>query len=106
MGTVEMASDEAPLLLSDTLSEDKKEESRPARDYHSSGFHDPYSDDNDSLLEPKQGDVKEDPNIEEGVDLLIGLTLADAPMADKTADKPKKKTKRKQSSFTGDNGET
>jgi hypothetical protein len=65
-----------PSLLDhkDDQSEDKKEDKSPATDYHSSGFHDPYSDDDDSLLDDK----KENPNmIEECIDLLINLKSAD-----------------------------
>jgi hypothetical protein len=38
----------------DDQSENKKEDKCPATDYHSSGFHDPYSDDDDSLLDDKK----------------------------------------------------
>jgi hypothetical protein len=87
-----------PSLGHDTLGEDKKEENCPARDCHSTNFHNPYSDNDDSLLEPKEGDVQENPNIEEGANLLIRLKLADAPATDKTKDKGKK-PKRKHSSL-------
>jgi hypothetical protein len=69
----------------DDQREDKKEEKSPATDYHSSGFHDPYSNDDDSLLDDK----KETPKmIEECIDLLIKLKSADGPLTDKTEDKP------------------
>jgi hypothetical protein len=68
----------------DDQSEDKKEDKSPATDYHSSGFHDPYSDDDNSLLDDK----KETPKIiEECIDLLINLKSADSPLTDKTKDK-------------------
>jgi hypothetical protein len=38
----------------DDQSEDKKEDKSPATDYHSSGFHDPYIDDDNSLLDNKK----------------------------------------------------
>jgi hypothetical protein len=94
-----------PSLDHNALSEDKKKDKSPASNYHSSGFHDYYSEDEDLLLEPKtvEDEKQENPNIEEGVDLLIKLKVADAPLKDKTKDKPtdkkKPKSKRKQSSL-------
>jgi hypothetical protein len=84
----------------DDQSEDNKEDKSPATDYHSSGFHDPYSDDDDSILDDK----KETPKmIEECIDLLISLQSADGSLTGKTKDKPidkkKPKLRRKQSSL-------
>jgi hypothetical protein len=86
----------------DDQSEDKKEDKSPATDYRSSGFHDPYSDDDDSLLDDKKTIPK---MIEECFDLLINLKSAGGPLTGKTKDKPtdkpinkkKPKSRRKQS---------
>jgi hypothetical protein len=82
----------------------KKEDKSPGTDYHSSGFHNPYSDDGDSLLDDKKKTPK---MIEECIDLLINLKSADGPLTGKTKDKPtdkpidkrKPKSRRKQSSL-------
>jgi hypothetical protein len=51
-----------PSLDHNTPGDDEKEDNSPTKDYHSSCFNDPYSDNEDSLLEPVKGedDKKED----------------------------------------------
>jgi hypothetical protein len=51
-----------PSLDQDAKQEDKKKNIRQATKYHSAGFHDPYSDDDDGLLDDDNGflDLKEE----------------------------------------------
>jgi hypothetical protein len=95
-----------PSLDRDAKQEDKKKNISQATKYHAAGFLDPYSGDDDGLLDDDNGclDLKEEiTNIEEGVDLLINLKSADDPITDKIKDrktnKKKPKSKRKQSSL-------
>jgi hypothetical protein len=95
-----------PSLDRDAKQEDKKKNISQATKYHAAGFHDPYNEDDDGLLDDDNGflDLKEEiTNIKEGVDLLINLKAADDPITEKTKDrktnKKKPKSKRKQSSL-------
>jgi hypothetical protein len=58
-----------PSLDRDAKQEDKKKNIRQATKYHPAGFHDPYRDNNDGLLDDDNGfmDLKEEiTNIKRG----------------------------------------
>jgi hypothetical protein len=95
-----------PSLDRDAKQEDKEKNLSQATKYHAAGFHDPYSDNDDGLLDDDNGflDLKEEiTKIEEGVDLLINLKSTDDPITDKIKDRKtntkKPKSKRKQASL-------